>query len=274
MIVAIASIFMRITDECVETTGWQPLRLMLVAVSIYASSLHHGTPAIRADFQDDRAKRCNMIELTVPLSLPLFQVYLGDPHSDPPEWVQKGFARLPAIKLARTRATAEAVVLQQQQQAAELLQQQRDAWKRGLVELHRATVQTDAQCAAILSELREAAVELAHAIASKLVFQQLNSGTFPTERLVAEVLSRLNTHEPATVRLHPDDLAALRSGGEVEGILDSEREIRLVADPRLARGDCKAAAGEITVVYELRRQIEEIRREILSTVNGHVESGP
>ncbi|MBS0202392.1 MAG: hypothetical protein JSS49_05785 [Planctomycetes bacterium] len=215
-----------------------------------------------------------MIELTVPLNLPLHQVYLGDPHSDPPDWVQKGFARLPALLQAHGNASTKAAAVRQQQQELDLLRQQRESWNRGLNELQRVVVQTESQCAAMITELREVAVELAHAIASKLVFQQLNAGTFPIDRLVTEVLNRVNTHEPATVRLNPADLAALNASGEVDFLQNSEREVRLVADPRLGRGDCKAVAGEITVVYELRRQLEEIRREILSTVTGHAESGP
>lgn len=215
-----------------------------------------------------------MIEITVPLILPLRGALPADPGTAPPEWLLHQYSRIPLNK--RDRATAVALAAARAQQAVEQeqLRQQRDAWKRGLVELQRTTTLVDAQCASVVNELREVAVELAHAIAAKLVFQQLSSGTFPVDRLVAEVLSRLNTREPVTVRLHPEDLAIYQQSYQQPQETESDATVRIVADAKLARGDCKATAGEITVVYELRRQIEEIRRELLSTVNGHAEPRP
>ena len=215
-----------------------------------------------------------MIEFTVPLSLPLRAVVLAGEGSATPRWVNEEFARLPQIVAARRTASAKAAILARQQQDLAELRQQRDAWKRGLTELQRAVVRADGQCGAILSELRESAVELALAIASKLVFHQLAAGSFSLDRMVDEVLGRLNPREPAIVRLHPEDLAALQREGGFEPSADSERAVRLIADSKLSRGDCQADAGEITVVYELNRQIDEIRRELLSTVTGHAEPGP
>ena len=45
-----------------------------------------------------------------------------------------------------------------------------------------------------------------------------------------------------------------------------------VADATLFRGDCRAKAGDVSVVYELNHQVEEIRRQLLSTVHGHAEA--
>lgn len=214
-----------------------------------------------------------MIEITVPLTLPVRKVVLGDATGTAPRWLDDQYSRLPQIVAARRTAAAEAAMSLLQQQQQDELRRQREAWVRGLDDLRSATGRTNSQCAEAINELREAAVELAHAIACKLVFQQLKAGTFPLDRLVSEVLGRLNTHESATVRLHPEDLAILRTDQDFAQSLDSEGNVRLVADPKLARGDCTAAAGEISVVYELHRQIEEIRRELLSTVNGHAEPG-
>jgi flagellar assembly protein FliH len=214
-----------------------------------------------------------MIEFTVPLTLPLRAVVRSSVESRAPDWLQAQHAQIPTSVAQRRAAAAESAAVQLQQQQLDQLQQEREAWTRGVVELQRAVGKANTQCASIVSEVREAAIELSLAIASKLVFQQLESGSFPIERLVSEVLGRLNTREPATIRLHPDDLAVLQKDNSFAPSLDPDGEVRLIADPKLGRGDCKAVAGEITIVYELRRQIEEIRRELLSTVNGHAESG-
>ncbi len=215
-----------------------------------------------------------MIEFTVPLSLPLRAVVLAGERSAPPPWIEEEFARIPITVEARRTAAVKAAAAAQLEQEREQIRQQREAWKRGLTELERAAGHAMTQSAAMLGELREAAIELGHAIACKLIFQKLNAGTFPVDRLVSEVLGRLTTHEPATVRLHPEDLAVLQQDEDFVQSLDPERSVRLIADPKLSRGDCKAVGGEITVVYELHRQIEEIRRELLSTVTGHAEPGP
>jgi flagellar biosynthesis/type III secretory pathway protein FliH len=198
---------------------------------------------------------------------------LGDTTDRAPDWLEDQFSRIPQIITARRTAAAEKAMVLLQQQQQDDLRRQREAWVRGLDDLRTAANRTESRCTAALGELREAAVELAHAIACKLVFQQLKTGTFPLDRLVTEVLSRLNSHEPATVRLHPEDLALLRTDEEFAQSLDSQGNVRLIADPKLARGDCTATAGEISVIYELQRQIEEIRRELLSTVTGHAEPG-
>lgn len=215
-----------------------------------------------------------MIEFTVPLTLPLRAVVSAGADDRPPQWIEEEFARLPLTIAARRTANSRTAAATELQQELEQLRLQREAWKRGLSEFQTAVSLANQQRAKDLIDLREAAVELAHAIAAKLVFQQLGTGTFPLDRLVTEVLSRLNTEEPVTVRLHPEDLAILQQDGEFVQSLETARIIRLLGDSKLSRGDCKAVSGEITVVYELRRQIEEIRRELLSTVNGHAESGP
>jgi len=208
-----------------------------------------------------------MAETTVSLIQPLRAVLVADPRRPPPEWLVQQHARLPTSRRDLELARAEAARDAQLQQEILQLRQERDAWKRGLEELQRATRTSVQQTAASLAELQNVVIELAHAIASKLVFRQLNEGTFPIEQLVTEVLSRLGSVEDATVKMNPHDLAALQQNPAfVQGL--SEGGVRLVADLRLNRGDCQAIAGEITVIYDLKRQIDEIRRELLSTVNG------
>ena len=114
-------------------------------------------------------------------------------------------------------------------------------------------------------------MELACAIASKLIFEEVDSDRFPIANLVHEVISRLDTTAAAVVRLHPDDLTLIQQQPMISGT-GEDRSLEFVADPTLNRGDCKAKSGEISVVYQLRRQIDDLRRQLLSTVNGHAET--
>ena len=153
----------------------------------------------------------------------------------------------------------------------ESLQQQQKRFVEATIELQRITRSVEKQLEGLILPLQEAAVELGHAIAAKLIFEEVDAGRFPIANLIHEVVSRLDTSSSSVVRLHPDDLALVQDLPAIDGH-GEERSVRFVADSTLARGDCKAKAGEITVIYELRRQIEEIRRQLLSTVSGHAET--
>ena len=222
-----------------------------------------------------------MIEVRIPLSLPIRKVVPAERGAAVPEWLRAEFARRTDPSLARGRntlsssLTAGSVEPRSLVQEREALQQERANLARGLIQLQQVTRCSEEQLSGLMSEVREATIELAHAIAAKLIFEQIERDRFPIENLVHEVLARLPTREAAIIRLHPADLALLEELPAIRGSgAEGERSLQYVADATLARGDCRATAGEIKVVYELRHQIEEIRRQLLSTVSGHDEVGP
>lgn len=211
-----------------------------------------------------------MIEVRIPLNLPIRKVVPAARGATVPEWLRAEFARRtdPVAGWRTARAAQESLA---QERAA--LQLERANLARSLLELQQAARRGDEQLNSLFGEVREATVELAHAIAAKLIFEQIERDRFPIANLVHEVLARLPARDAAIVRLHPDDLALLNEFPTIRGSGD-ERSLQYLADATLARGDCRATAGEIKVVYELRHQIEEIRRQLLSTVSGHDETGP
>ena len=214
-----------------------------------------------------------MIEVTIPLTLRIRKVVAGKPASDRPDWHQAEFSRRGTVvsqTAERTPASGPSPAIDVE---LDQLRQQRAALVRSLGELQHVVSKTDERLSVLLGDVREATIELAHAIATKLVFEQIDTNKFPIENLVHEVLSRIHSRDAAVVRLHPDDLALLQEFPEIR-IGGDEQTWQYVADATLSRGDCKATAGEIKVVYELRHQIEEIRRQLLSTVSGHDETGP
>ncbi len=232
-----------------------------------------------------------MIEVRIPLSLPIRKVVLAECGAAVPEWLRAEFARHPESLAGLNHATASASDTRQLRQSLalerkalgaeraavaterEALQRDRANFTRGLTALQQAANRSDGQLQSLIGEVREATIELAHAIAAKLIFEQIDQDRFPIANLVHEVLARLQTRDAAVVRLHPADLALLEELPTIATPGDP-RSLQYVADQTLARGDCRATAGEIKVVYELRHQIEEIRRQLLSTVSGHDETGP
>ncbi|MBC7819699.1 MAG: hypothetical protein IAG10_22685 [Planctomycetaceae bacterium] len=214
-----------------------------------------------------------MIEVTIPLTLPIRKVVAVKAGASRPEWHRDEFARrgeLVRQPMSRSRPASPSSAIDGE---LEQLHQQREVLARSLVEIQRVMHTTDERLNVLLGDVREATIELAHAIATKLVFEQIDSDRFPIENLVHEVLSRIHSRDATVVRLHPDDLALLQEFPVIRSAGD-ERALQYIADATLQRGDCKATAGEIKVVYELRHQIEEIRRQLLSTVSGHDETGP
>jgi flagellar assembly protein FliH len=219
-----------------------------------------------------------MIEFLIPQNLPIRAVAVTEPSADPPKWLLAEMARW-ALKQQAHRDVAGQPPTEPYGPAVpsridielESLRQRQILFTQAADELGRATALVEKQLADILHELQLAAIELAHAIAAKLTFEAIETNQFPVENLVHEVMARLDTNLPTVVRLHPDDLAFVQQMPQI-GSKDVRESIELVGDASLARGDCKAKAGEVSVVYELKHQIDEIRRQLLSTVNGHAET--
>jgi flagellar biosynthesis/type III secretory pathway protein FliH len=90
------------------------------------------------------------------------------------------------------------------------------------------------------------------------------------ETLARQAAARLNTDEPITLRLHPADLELLEKRLDGKPLFAPDANIRLVGDPTLGRGDCRAEAGENVVLAELRAQLVDVRRELLRSL-GHAE---
>jgi flagellar assembly protein FliH len=168
--------------------------------------------------------------------------------------------------LARTQALA----VQEQR-----LREEGEALKRILTSLQNAAQAVATQQMEQLAEVRRVTVELAVAIASRLIHERILAGQFGVETLVRQVLEKLEPRQPIAVRLHPDDLALLKRrlpAGDPLANLENDK-VRFVADPALSRGDCRAEAGDVRIVSHLQGQLEEIRQHLLRSV-GHAQSGP
>jgi flagellar assembly protein FliH len=184
-------------------------------------------------------------ELSVRLSRPLRSAALARPDEPPPP------APPPPAPSPEDLARAEA---------------ERQALASALTALRSAAARLGAREAQLLGEMRRAAVELAVAVAGRLLRDRALAGQLSIEATVREAVDRLPSRatrdRPVCVHLHPDDLAAVRAraaGEELAGL-----ELR--ADPALARGSCLAEAGEVSVLAELEAQLAELRRYLLEAV--------
>jgi len=145
---------------------------------------------------------------------------------------------------------------------------EREAIECVLRNLHEAAAFLRSQQQEHLEEMQRLAVELAVAIASRLLHDQIQSGDYPVETLVRKVVERLDTPQPVTVFLHPADLALLKQRlGEGRTIFPESAEVQLRSDAALARGDVRAQAGDISVLADLEEQLKDIRGTLQETLS-------
>lgn len=113
-----------------------------------------------------------------------------------------------------------------------------------------------------LQEWQRAAVELAAAMATRVLHERVGAGDFPMEAKVRDMVAELEADAPATVYLHPADLAALEirlAGGELTPGRDAPK---LLPDPALGRGDCRVESREAVLLSEITRELQDIRDDL------------
>lgn len=124
-----------------------------------------------------------------------------------------------------------------------------------------------------LQAMQKLALELAVTIASRILHDQIQAGDFPLEKIVRKLVERLESTHPVTVHLHPEDLSLLeRRLGEGCAAFSKNVEVHLAADPGLARGNCRARAGDVSVLAHVEKQLVDIRRELMQSLEN--ESAP
>jgi flagellar biosynthesis/type III secretory pathway protein FliH len=114
-----------------------------------------------------------------------------------------------------------------------------------------------------LREWQRAAVELAMTVATRLLHERVMSGDFPMEAKVRDMVSQLEDDAPITIRLNPADLQLLESRLGEEPLLPGRDDPRLIADPSLARGECRVEGKEAMLLSDVGRELQEIRDDLL-----------
>jgi len=152
--------------------------------------------------------------------------------------------------------------------------EERQAIEQVLHQLRNAAQHMETHYLTMLDEMRQAAIELAVAVAGRVVFDKLQAGEFPIEEMVRQAIARLPAAPEFTVYLHPDDLALLQQRLAGQPVVPArEARLRIEADAALKRGGCRAEAGEIHVLADLAEQLAGLRQHLLWSAS-HAQSGP
>ncbi len=152
--------------------------------------------------------------------------------------------------------------------------EERQAIEQVLEHLRLAADQLAVRYEAMIEEMRQAAIELAIAVAGRVVFDKLQTDEFPIEEMVGQAVARLPAAPALSLYLHPDDLTLLQRRLAGKSLLASrETTVRIEADASLRRGGCRAEAGEIHVLADLADQLAGLRQHLLWSAS-HAQSEP
>ncbi|GAB4142731.1 MAG: hypothetical protein Fur0037_10050 [Planctomycetota bacterium] len=136
--------------------------------------------------------------------------------------------------------------------------------------VERAMQRLVADVGSRLDEVSRTAVEIGLAVAREIVGDAVDGGRFDPTPVVLRCLQDSvggARNADLTIRLHPDDLAAVMHGVE-RSPQDRQRleALQLVPDPALARGAVEAATDSGRLLWDPREVLErlsqEIRREV------------
>lgn len=151
--------------------------------------------------------------------------------------------------------------------------EERQAVEQVLEQLRNAAQQMRSHYQTMIDEMRQGAIELAVAVAGRVVFDKLQAGDFPIEEMVRQAIARLPSAPKFTIYLHPDDLTLLEQRLADRPLVPvRETQVRIEADATLKRGGCRAEAGEIHVLTDLAEQLAALRQHLLWSAS-HAQSG-
>jgi flagellar assembly protein FliH len=175
-----------------------------------------------------------------------------------------------------TNTTAEVAPAEQQARLAAL---ERDAFAKGYAQGERAGVEAGAKRAeamlrrvaqtleelgqlrsAIIRDTERQMVQLALSLARRIVTREVSLDPALVAAMAHVALERLGDATPATIKLHPDDYAAIAAhrGDRWEGA-----QVTILPDAAVARGGCLVESEFGTVDGSLDAQFDEMTRALL-----------
>jgi flagellar biosynthesis/type III secretory pathway protein FliH len=151
----------------------------------------------------------------------------------------------------------------------ETLRQDRESFQRAVQALASAAKALAGRRDEQLDQMQRLAVTLACDIASHLTHATIQADNFAVEEVVRGTVEELQTSHGVDVRLNPADVALLeRRLGADAGRFTKNLNVRLVADPAIARGDCAAESEDVGAAAKWEEQLDKIRSRLQESL-GH-----
>ena len=150
---------------------------------------------------------------------------------------------------------------------AELPWQEAEALQSAQAALSRAASALEDERRGSLRAQRETVIELALAVAQRILEHEVSARLDDLEPLLERALALLARRGPVVLHLAPGDLETLRAGGapELEQLAGDAVE-RIEADPGLRPGDARLSAGSAGVDASIEMILSQFRSELRGLV--------
>jgi flagellar biosynthesis/type III secretory pathway protein FliH len=186
--------------------------------------------------------------------------------------------------LGKVRSEADSIIKQARQEAAGIRAQATEEGRKAAFQAAEGQLKSkiDEQLVSLIPALKQAvtqildarqswqrhweqhALRVAAAIASRVVRRQIERVPLITLDLVREALQLASGSERITLRLHPDDRAALgEQADKLIGELGSLADVRVQEDPSIGRGGCRVDTEFGSIDQQLETQLARITAELL-----------
>jgi flagellar assembly protein FliH len=205
-----------------------------------------------------------------------------EPPQPPPDpvVVMEDVRRQAEIDAADILATAQAEADVIRRQAHELGMEEgqeegRRAWDRRVTEMEALVAEINAEREDFYNRAEPELVKLSVAIAEKVVAQHLAVKPDAVVELVRTHVKRLRDREALSVRVNPDDLAAMTDArptlmAEIDGV----REIHLFDDRRVGQGGAVLESANGSLDARIPSQFDIINRAITDALEEPVSEQP
>jgi len=147
--------------------------------------------------------------------------------------------------------------LKQFQQETQLQQAQLAQTRQALAQAIEQVKQTQAEA---IEEMRRQAVDLALAIARKVIAQEIKTQQVEIDPIVLEALQQLPTRGEIVIHLNPEDLQ--RSGFVEEAQNAHTQDLKFISDPNIPLGGCLIESVEGSVETTIESSLKKVGKTL------------
>lgn len=167
-------------------------------------------------------------------------------------------------------ASEQAVQLKNQAQRdgmAEGSAQGRQEWEERIMTAARLAVEIEDSRLERIAQSEPELLELAVAIARKIIGAELELDPSQQLALVRNALARMNGASNITIRIHPEDRELIDSHlPQLREVFTEPKPIRIEEDPAIAPGDCYIDSERGSADARVQSQLDAIVNELLKVV--------
>jgi flagellar biosynthesis/type III secretory pathway protein FliH len=135
--------------------------------------------------------------------------------------------------------------------------------------LTRAIRELEHRAERVGAEVAATALEIGCLIARRILEAELKTDRAAFRSLVQSAVRRLGDAHKVVIHLAPVDVEMLRAGTEAPAATLGIARVEIIADTNLTPGDCLVESDAATVDGRLGTRLEEVRRVLSESINGH-----